>query len=750
MDLDPPSPGEVAGLTGLGRKVSVGPARRRAWVGRFLGICLLAALVSSPARLAGGVYQETSQTTQVQRAWVTAAFAGKKPQTIAFEQPQAAPAAAQVTLLAPASSGLVVSFASDTPLVCTVSGFIVTTVAAGACVITASQSGSARYAPAPDVARSFLVRAGQKRQVIRFAPPGGVAVGVLVTLSASAAPRLEVSFASDTPLVCTVSGSTVTTVTPGACVITASQGGSAIFAPAPDVARSFPVHAGRKSQTIAFTQPPDAAAGVPVTLSASATSGLVVSFTSDTPPVCTVSGRTVMAAAPGTCTITASQGGSARYAPASGVTLSFSVKAGQKGQEIFFAPPPGTAVGVPVTLSASATSGLPVSFSSGTPLVCTVSGRTVTTVAPGTCTVTASQGGSATFAPAPGVTRRFEAHAGKQPQAIAFSQPPAAKVGVPVTLSASATSGLAVTFASDTPLVCTVSGSTVTTVAPGACTVTASQGGSARFAAAPGVTRRFEAHAGKQPQTIAFSQPPAAPVGAPVTLSASATSGLPVTFSSGTPPVCTVSGSAVTTAAAGTCTVTASQGGSARYAPASGVTRSFEVRPGSATQTIAFSQPPAAKVGAPVTLSASATSGLAVSFSSGTPPVCTVSGSAVTTVAPGRCTVTASQGGSARYAPAPGVQQSFQVNPVASKAAGALLISLAAAVLAAAGGALVIRRLRRRSRPPSAPEPIVRVMPDAGPPDLVSVRDTGTAVTHTVRIEPSPGISITTIEEARP
>src|SRR6266545_3466477 len=332
MDLVPPSPGEVAGLTDLGGKVPVGPARRRSWVGRFLAICLLAAMVSSPAKLAAGVYQETSPTTQVQRAWLTAAFAGKKPQTIAFKQLPDAAAAAQVTLSAPASSRLAVSFTSDTPLVCTVSGSVVTTVAAGACVITASQSGSARYAPAPDVARSFLVRTGQKGQVIRFAPPGGEAVGVLVTLSASAAPGLVVSFASDTPLVCTVSGSTVTTVTPGACVITASQGGSAVFAPATGVTRSFEVRAGPAAQTITFSQPPAAKVGAPVTLSASATSGLPVTFTSDTPPVCTVSGSAVTTAAAGTCTITASQAGSPRSAPATGVTQSFQVNPGPTTQ----------------------------------------------------------------------------------------------------------------------------------------------------------------------------------------------------------------------------------------------------------------------------------------------------------------------------------------------------------------------------------------------------------------------------------
>ena len=333
-------------------------------------------------------------------------------------------------------------------------------------------------------------------------------------------------------------------------------------------------------------------------------------------------------------------------------------------------------------------------------------------------------------------------------------------VGAPVTLSASASSGLPVSFSSGTNTVCTVSGSAVTTAAAGLCTITASQGGSTDYAAASPVTQSFQVNPvnpGPAAQTITFGQPPDAKVGAPVTLSASASSGLPVSFSSGTPSVCTVKGSAVTTAAAGPCTITASQGGSARYAAAPDVSRSFQVNPvspGPAAQTITFGQPPDAKVGAPVTLSAHASSGLPVSFSSDTTPVCTVAGSVVTTVAAGPCTITASQGGSARYAAAPDVRQSFQVNPVPPKAAGVWVILLAAVILAAAAAAatMVLRRRRLRSHPPPAPAPAanVRAVPDTGPPGLVSVHNTGTDATHTVRIEPRPGTSITTIEEARP
>jgi len=119
-------------------------------------------------------------------------------------------------------------------------------------------------------------------------------------------------------------------------------------------------------------------------------------------------------------------------------------------------------------------------------------------------------------------------------------------------------------------------------------------------------------------------------------------------------------------------------------------------------------------------------------------------------LAAGACTITASQDGSADYAAARAVAQSFQVNPASSKGLGALVFLLAAATMAAAGVTLAVRRLRLRSHPPPAHAPDVRAVPDTGPPGQVSVRNTGTAATHTVRIEPSPGASTTTIEEVRP
>jgi len=79
---------------------------------------------------------------------------------------------------------------------------------------------------------------------------------------------------------------------------------------------------------------------------------------------------------------------------------------------------------------------------------------------------------------------------------ITFTQPPDVTVGTPVALTASVSQpGLPLLFSSDASSVCTVVGSTVTTVAAGLCTITAYQDGEPARAAVP-VTRSFQVQAG--------------------------------------------------------------------------------------------------------------------------------------------------------------------------------------------------------------------------------------------------------------
>ncbi|WP_433089393.1 hypothetical protein ACQP1P_23250 [Dactylosporangium sp. CA-052675] len=81
------------------------------------------------------------------------------------------------------------------------------------------------------------------------------------------------------------------------------------------------------------------------------------------------------------------------------------------------------------------------------------------------------------------------------------------------------------------------------------------------------------------PQTIAFGPLADATLSTTtVRLTGSASSGLPLKYTSETRPVCTVSEATVTLLTLGTCTITADQPGDATYAAAEPVTASFTVR----------------------------------------------------------------------------------------------------------------------------------------------------------------------------
>jgi hypothetical protein len=150
-------------------------------------------------------------------------------------------------------------------------------------------------------------------------------------------------------------------------------------------------------------------------------------------------------------------------------------------QAIDFNYPGGLTVGAPgtvvtTTLKATATSGAPVTFSSNTPDTCSVSGTTLSLLKAGECSVTASQAGANGYAPTS--TRQLFVIP-KIPQRLVFRNPGAQPLdSTPLQLVAtSSVAGKTVTFASSTPSVCTVSGTTLTKVGNGICTVTATQAG---------------------------------------------------------------------------------------------------------------------------------------------------------------------------------------------------------------------------------------------------------------------------------
>ncbi len=562
--------------------------------------------------------------------------------------------AAPFTVSATATSGLPVSFISISASICTVSGSTVTLDAAGTCKIDATQGGNAYYSGAPAVTQSFVVN--QAAQTITFPTiPTTPLLKGSVSLSATASSGLKVIFSSTTSSICKVSGSTATLVAVGECTIAANQAGNADYLPAPQVQKSFAITL--TAQTITFGPLSAMTFGAaPFMVSATASSGLAVSFASTTASVCTVAGSKVTLVGAGTCTVEATQAGNTFYSAAPAVMQSFKVN--KEAQTITFPTiPTTTLVTGSISLNATASSGLAVSYGAVTHVTCSVSGSTVTLLALGKCEIAATQAGNSNYLAAPAVEQIFSVT--QASQTITFAPLSAKTYGAtPFTVSATATSGLPVNFASINTSVCTVSGDTVTLVAPGTCSIKATQPGNADYSGAPIVTRSFTVN--KETQSIAFASIPAQVVGADVTLSATASSGLPVSFASTTSSICTVSGNTATLIAAGTCAVKATQAGNADFSGAPAVTQSIAVK--KTAQTIAFPTIPAQAVGANVTLAATASSGLPVTFESATHNSCSVSGNTATMLAAGKCAIAANQAGNVYYLAAPEVLQTFTVN----------------------------------------------------------------------------------------
>jgi len=224
-----------------------------------------------------------------------------------------------------------------------------------------------------------------------------------------------------------------------------------------------------------------------------------------------------------------------------------------------------------------------------------------------------------------------------------------------ITLNATATSGLAVSYTVTTGSA-TVSSNTLTITGTGTITVRANQAGNATYNAATAVTQTFTA--GTASQTITFPAIAGTTYGVtPITLAATDSSGVAITYTVVSGPA-TISGNVLTITGAGTVVVQANTAVNANYTAASPVNESFTVR--MASQTITFPTIPTQSNGAQVTLGATASSGLAVVYSVISGPA-TVSGNVLTTTGTGTVTVEANQSGSANYFAANAVDQTFQV-----------------------------------------------------------------------------------------
>ncbi len=303
------------------------------------------------------------------------------------------------------ASGNPVSYSSSGACSNTGTSFTMTS-GTGTCSVKYDQAGNGNYNAAPQVTESVTAQKANQTINVTMHAPANAAYNSSFDVAATA-PGGAVTFSSSGS--CSNAGAhfTVTSAI-GSCTVNYDQGGDGNYNAAPQVTES--VTAQKANQTILVTlhAPPSAVYNTGFSVAADGGgSGNPVTFSSS--GACSNTGASfTMTSGTGTCTVKYDEAGNGNYNDAPQVTES--VTAQKAGQTITFPPLPDRTYGDPdFNVSATASSGLPVSF--GATGQCTVTGTTVHLTGPGSCTITASQGGDSNYAAATDVPRTFQINA---------------------------------------------------------------------------------------------------------------------------------------------------------------------------------------------------------------------------------------------------------------------------------------------------------------------------------------------------
>ncbi len=571
------------------------------------------------------------------------------------------------------SGSLVVTTAG----VCSASGNDVTmTSGTGTCTVKVNRAGDDNYNAAAEVTASATASKLNQAVLSLSGVPASAPFSSTFTVTPGGGSG-SASLVVTTAGVCTASGNDVTmTSGTGTCTLKVNRAGDDNYNPAAEVTAS--ATAAKLNQAALSLSGVPASAPFNSTFTVTPGGGnssasLVVS----TVGVCSASGNDVtMTSGTGTCTVKVNRAGDDNYNAAAEVTAS--ATASKLNQAVL------SLSGVPASAPFNSTFAVTPGGGSGsgslvvtTAGVCSVSGNDVTmTSGTGTCTVKVNRAGDANYNAAAEVTAAATAAKINQ-AALAVTSPTAGTFGQKYAPAATGGSGTgAVSFGVGASTACAIvasgpdAGKVEITSGTGTCAVTASKAADANYQAA--TSPALPVALSKAAQTVTFAQPTSPQTfGASFGVNPTSTSGLAVALAAaGGCSVAPASPGYTVTMTSGTtaCVLTASQAGNGDYLAATAAAGSAlerTVAAAKAPATLTFTPLPARTYGDPdfsvASSAAAGASGIAVTFSSTTPAVCTVSAAGqVQLLKSGSCTVRSAQAASADYA-AGQVDQGFAV-----------------------------------------------------------------------------------------
>jgi len=530
-----------------------------------------------------------------------------------------------------------------------VSGHTLTLTGAGTVVISASQAGNSTYSAYSGSETITVTATPTQTQTVANFPS-------TLSLSTTASPYSLTSATSAGLSItytvvsgpATVSGHSLTLTGAGTVVLRATQAGNSTYS------------AYTGTETITVTSPgtqtlanfPSALnltlAQTPYTLPSATTAGLSVTYTVVSGPA-TVSGNTLTLTNPGTVVLNAQQAGNSSYTSYTGTEI---ITVTSVPQTVAALPPVMnlTTAQTPYTLPAKTDQGLPISYSLNTS-VGSVSGNILSIYSANPISLTATQGGNATYAPwSENVTINVTTPVSKTTQTVSNfpSTLSLTMAQTPYSLPSTTSAGLTLSYTVVSGPA-TVSGSTLTLTGAGTVVLSATQSGNSTYAAYSGAEAITVT---TLPQTVssfpsALSLTTAA---SPYTLPASTDQGLGLSYSVVSGPG-SVSGHTLTLSGAGTVVVSATQAGNATYSAYSGSETINVTATTLGTQTVtSFPSTQNVTLGSgAINLTPRTSAGQTITYTVVSGPA-TISGDTLTITGSGTVVINASAAGNSTYA----------------------------------------------------------------------------------------------------
>jgi hypothetical protein len=314
--------------------------------------------------------------------------------------------------------------------VCSLSDGVVTFLAAGICTLDGDQPGGGLYPAAPTTQQDIVVNPGLTQTVSFANGSGGSGAKAAVTLPTTSYVASATGSGGGAITYSIGSGSNGCSVDPSSGAVTFAAVSTCVVDAAAATNGNYAASTSDATLTIAVLQPQTvsfingtggSAAIDTVTLpdttyvaDAAGSGGGAVTYSIDVVSNgCTVdpSSGAVTFTAFGTCVVDAVAAANGTYA-ASSTEATLAITVAPAPQAVTFGAIAARTLAVsPFTVSATASSDLPVTFITSTPSVCTAGGThgaTITLLTTGTCTVDANQAGNGFYAGAQQVAHSFK------------------------------------------------------------------------------------------------------------------------------------------------------------------------------------------------------------------------------------------------------------------------------------------------------------------------------------------------------